>query len=136
MVFARSMCKSCYLGGVNSGKVQPVGRGTADTGRASSSTQDAPDAEPEDVKPEIKEEVDTDEDDQTTPGVRNPLRTQKQQYEDDAAEMTRLEAEYDAYVSKRRNEMPNLQQVRTIGARMRKFAGPRNRTSSVPIRRK
>ena len=132
MVHERKMCKSCYLDGVKSGKVPPVLRVAADTGSARSSTQDAPDAEPE-VQPEIKEEVDTDDEAQTTPGVQNPLRAATQHDDDDAAEMTRMEAEYDAYVSKRGDRMPNLQQVRTIGARMRKFAARSNKTASVPL---
>ena len=116
-------------------------RVAADTGSARSSTQDAPNAEPE-VKPEIRETVDTDDetvdtDDeaQTTPGVPNPLRAATQQNDDDAAEMTRMEAEYDAYVSEQGGRMPVLQQVRTIGARMRRFAARSSRTASVPVRR-
>ena len=80
--------------------------------------------------------MDTDEEAQTTPGVQNPLRAATQQNDDDAAEMTRMEAEYDAYVSDQGGRMPVLQQVRTIGARMRRFAARSNRTASVPVRRK
>ena len=133
-VHERKRCVKCYLEAVKEGKVPPVLRAAADTGSARSSTQDAPNAEAE-VKPEIRETVDTDDEAQTTPGVPNPLRAATQQNDDDAAEMTRMEAEYDAYVSGRGERMPVLQQVRTIGARMRRFAARSNRTASVPVRR-
>ena len=107
---------------MDSGEVQPyeVTR-TADSGRAASSSQDAP-AVPEatqEVEPVVKEEIDTDDD---APGTKT-LKTAKEQYEDAASEMTRAEAEYDAYVSRRRSTGPSVQQVRGIGARMREFSG-------------
>ena len=134
-VLLQSLCRECYTEGVESGEVQPyeVTR-TADSGRAASSSQDAP-AVPEakqEVEPVVKEEIDTDDD---APGIQPP-KTAKEQYDDAAAEMTRAEAEYDAYVNRRRTTGPTVQQVRGIGARMREFSGAsRKRKSSVPIKR-
>ena len=81
-----------------------------------------------------KEEIDSDVDD---PGQTPSLKTAQEEYDDAAAEMTKAEADYDAYVSRRENvSMPTLQQVRGIGARMRQFSGTsRKRKSSVPIKR-
>ena len=133
-VLLQSLCRECYTEGVESGEVQPYEVRTADSGRAASSSGDAapvPPTEP-DLAQVVKEEIDSD--------VDNPwkeLKTAQELYTDAAAEMTKAEADYDAYISRRANvSMPTLQQVRGIGARMRQFSGTsRKRKSSVPIKR-
>ena len=64
------------------------------------------------AKIEIKEEIDTDDD---APVTSDP-------YIDEAAQMTQLEMEYEAYLQGRRQRAPSVTKVRAIGAKIGKFA--------------
>ena len=75
---------------------------------------------------EVKEEVDTDDD--------VPITSAS--HEEDLQDMTRMEAEYDAYLQGKRKEIPSFRQVRVVGARLSKFArsNATRRTQSVESR--
>ena len=66
----------------------------------------------EDIEESIKEEIDTDEE---APATVDP-------YMDDAAQMTQLEMEYEAYLQGRRQRAPSVTKVRAVGAKIGKFA--------------
>ena len=64
------------------------------------------------VNVEIKEEIDTDEE---APATADP-------YMDEAAQMTQLQMEYEAYLKGRRQRAPSLTKVRAVGAQIGTFA--------------
>ena len=117
------LCVDCYRGGVELGTVEPVERRADDSASERSSTQQEPAEAETEVKEEIKEEVDTDDD--------VPITSAS--HEEDLQDMTRMEAEYDAYLQGKRKEIPSVRQVRVVGARLSKFAKPNatRRTQSV-----